>query len=75
MFFIRWTCTCHAAFREVGADATTNWDIVQMSSINEYWQTKDGMVTDADALTGVWCEKAISEDAEIDNDWIIIDKT
>ena len=46
-----------------------------MSSINEYWQTKDGMVTNADALTGAWCENGIGDGGELDNDWIIIDKT
>ena len=31
------------------------------------------MVSNADAVSGAWCAKEITEDAEIDNDWVIID--
>ena len=44
-----------------------------MSSINEYWQSKDGMVSNTDALAGTWCGKPFAEDGELDNDWIIVD--
>ena len=61
------------AFREAGAPADSNWDIAQMSSINEYWQSKDGMVSNTDAESGAWCGKPFAEDGELDNDWIIVD--
>lgn len=44
-----------------------------MSSINEYWQSKDGMVSNEDAVSGAWCAKAFAEDGELDNDWVIVD--
>ena len=44
-----------------------------MSSINEYWATKDGMVTSSEAAGGTWCGKKFTEDAEVDNDWIVLE--
>ena len=46
-----------------------------MSSINEFWQSKDGMVSDADAKSGAWCALTMSESAESDNDWVILNPT